>query len=63
MENEAFSGILREEGLRVCVCVWGGGWRGWRLRGLHGGLFCSMFRRALLEVDCKINAEVSESKY
>lgn len=61
MENEAFSGILREEGLRVCVCA--GGERVGVLRGLHGGLFCSMFRRALLEVDCKINAEVSESKY
>lgn len=56
MENEAFSGILGEEGFRVCVG--GGGVARAAVRP-----FCSMFRWALLEVDWKINAEVLESKY
>lgn len=56
MENEAFSEILRQEGLRVCVC--GGG-----VARVAQRPFWSMFRWALLEVYCKINAEVLESKY
>lgn len=57
MENEAFSEICREEGLKVCVCVGGGCCEGCI------EAFCSVFRWVLLEVDCKINAEVLESKY
>lgn len=55
MENEAFSEIRREQGLRACV--WG------VVARAAWGPFCSMFGWALLEVYCKINAEVLESKY
>lgn len=47
----------------VCVRVKGGGGGGGRCSECFIRPFAEYFRKALLEVWCKINAEVLESKY